>query len=327
MRIATFNLEDFPSDSPDAVSVEERIAALRPQMLRLDADVLCLQEVNADRLRPGLARGFHALDRLFEGTPYASYSWTATTIGSPPEFADKHNLVTLSRRPIRFTEQVRNSIIPEQRHRFVTAGAGAETTVGWDRPALYSVIDLGGDRRLHLVNLHLRAPLAVPIEGQKLRPFVWKSVGGWAEGFYLAGLRRSGQALEVRLLVERILVDERDALIAVCGDFNADVDEVPVRILRADREDTGNGALAAHMLVPVDRSLPKSRRFSVLHAGRQLMLDHVLASRALLALSRDVEVHNEALGDELVAFATGARGPDSFHAPVVAEFDLGGGRA
>ena len=323
MRIATFNLEDFPSDRPGAVSLDDRIAALRPQILRLDADILCLQEVNAKRLAPGLARGFHALDRLLEATPYAGYSWTATTAGDPPEFADKHNLVTLSRWPIRLSETVRNAILPEPRHRGVVTGD--DVAVGWDRPVLYTVIDFGGDRPLHLVNLHLRAPLAVPVEGEKIRPFVWKSVGGWAEGFYLAGLKRSGQALEVRLLVERILADERDALVAVCGDFNADVDEVPVRILRADREDTGNGALSGHVLVPVDRSLPDSQRFSVLHAGRRLMLDHLLASRALLALSREVEVHNEALGDELVAYATGTRTPESFHAPMVAEFDLGGG--
>lgn len=326
MRIATFNLEDFPSDRPDAVTLDERIAALRPQLLRLEADILCLQEVNAGRLNPSVSRGFHALDRLLAGTPYAAYSWTATTTGDPPEFADKHNLVTLSRWPIRFNEQVRNTIVPELRYPAIAAdGASrADTAVGWDRPALHSMIEIDGDRPLHLINLHLRAPLAVPVEGQKLQPFVWRSIGGWAEGFFLAGLKRSGQALEVRLLVERILADDRDALIAVCGDFNADADEVPVRILRGDQEDTGNGALAGHVLVPVDRSLPDSQRFSVLHAGRRLMLDHVLASRALLALSRHVEVHNEALGDELVAFATRARSADSFHAPLVATFELAG---
>lgn len=324
MRIATFNLEDFPSDAPGAASLHERIAILQPQIARLDADILCLQEVNASRLKAAIPRGFHALDRLLEGTPYAKYSWTATTAGSPPEFSDKHNLVTLSRWPIRYTEQVRNTIVPEARHRPIAAGgkSGAEMAVGWDRPALYCVIEIDGGKSLHLINLHLRAPLAVPIEGQKLRPFVWKSVGGWAEGFYLAGLKRSGQALEVRLLVERIFADENDALIAVCGDFNADADDVPLKILRGDQEDTGNGDLAGHMLVPVDSSLPKSRRFSVLHAGRRLMPDHLLASRALLAASRDVEVHNETLGDEVIAYATGASSPDSFHAPVVATFDL-----
>src|SRR5690606_1508759 len=270
MRVATFNLEDFPSDRPGGSSVEQRIAALRPMMLRLDADILCLQEVNAQRPEPGLARGFHALRRLFEGTRYAAHSWTATTVGNPPEFGDKHNLVTLSRWPIRLTEQIRHTLVPEPRHRVISGeSAGTEAALAWDRPALYSMIDIGGGRRLHVVNLHLRAPLAVPIEGQKLAALAWRSVGGWAEGFYLAGVKRSGQALEIRLLVERILADEREALIAVCGDFNAEVDEVPLRILCADLDATGNGALAGHALVPVDKSLPRSRRFSVLHGGRR----------------------------------------------------------
>ena len=42
LRIATFNLENLGAreDAP----LEGRIEKLRPQLLRLDADVLCLQE-------------------------------------------------------------------------------------------------------------------------------------------------------------------------------------------------------------------------------------------------------------------------------------------
>jgi exonuclease III len=52
------------------------------------------------------------------------------------------------------------------------------------------------------------------------------------------------------------------------------------------------------------------------------MLDHVLVSRPLLAWYDHAEIHNEALEDELVAFATVSRSPESYHAPVVAEFEL-----
>jgi exonuclease III len=47
------------------------------------------------------------------------------------------------------------------------------------------------------------------------------------------------------------------------------------------------------------------------------MLDHLLVSRALLAGYRHVEIYNEDLADELTD-----RGPDSHHAPLVAEFEL-----
>lgn len=323
MRIASFNLEDFPSDRPGDIPMEERIAALKPQIERLDADILCLQEVNADRLVPGVGRGFHGLTRLFEGTRHAACAWTASTVGNRHVFADKHNLVIVSSRPIRYSESIQNSLVPAPRHRAVAApGGGGDIAVGWDRPILHAIVDLADGRALHVINIHLRAPLATPVEGQKSGPFSWKNAAGWAEGFYLSALKRCGQALEVRLLVDRILDDEPEALIAVCGDFNAEEAETPVRIIRADQEDTGNGDLADRVLVPVDRGLPESRRFSVLHGGRRLLLDHILVSRALLGASREVEVHNEALGDELVAYATGARSPDSFHAPIVAAFDL-----
>jgi hypothetical protein len=50
------------------------------------------------------------------------------------------------------------------------------------------------------------------------------------------------------------------------------------------------------------------------------MLDHLLVSRPLLAWYRGVEIHNEALGDELVTSHAVRGSPESFHAPVVAEF-------
>jgi hypothetical protein len=47
-----------------------------------------------------------------------------------------------------------------------------------------------------------------------------------------------------------------------------------------------------------------------------------LASRALFANFVGVEIHNEMLEDELVAYGRIDRPPDSLHAPVVASFDL-----
>ena len=58
--------------------------------------------------------------------------------------------------------------------------------------------------------------------------------------------------------------------------------------------------------------------------GLSLMLDHLLVSRALLAHYRGIEVHNEALGDELVAYTLVDAAPDSYHAPVAAEFEIDG---
>jgi hypothetical protein len=126
--------------------------------------------------------------------------------------------------------------------------------------------------------------------------------------------------------VESIFDAEPEALVAVCGDFNAGEHEAPARMIRGDEEDTGNGHLASRMLVPVERSLPESRRHTVIHHGRPVMLDHILVSRPLLGWYVGSEIHNEALGDEATSPAAVWGAPDSWHAPMVAEFAVPKGR-
>jgi hypothetical protein len=46
LRIATFNLENFDNKSGQKPSLDERIAVMRPQLLRLNADIICFEEVN-----------------------------------------------------------------------------------------------------------------------------------------------------------------------------------------------------------------------------------------------------------------------------------------
>jgi endonuclease/exonuclease/phosphatase family metal-dependent hydrolase len=325
LRIATFNLESL-DDRPDAEPpLAERVRVLRPLLRRLDADVLCLQEVNAQETAKRRPRQFAALDVLLQGTPYATYHRAASTgPGGGP--VDVHNLVTLSRWPIAEQRQIRNDLVGAPRYRLVTASpaADAEQEVTWDRPLLYTAIALPDGRRLHVLNLHLRAPLAAFVPGQKLAPFVWKSVAGWAEGYYLAAMKRTGQAVEARLFVDRLFDADPDALIAVAGDLNAEARETPVRALYGDPEDTGNEALAERALTPIETAIPKDRRFSVLHHGLKLMLDHLMVSARLKAAHRAVDIFNDALPDEYLAWVNGERIAGSFHAPVVADFDLAG---
>ena len=44
LRIATFNLENLDDKPRQQPTLDERIAVMRPQLLRLQADMLCLQE-------------------------------------------------------------------------------------------------------------------------------------------------------------------------------------------------------------------------------------------------------------------------------------------
>jgi len=325
LRIATFNLESL-DDRPDLTPpLAARIAVLRPQILGLEADILCLQEVNGQKPAGGGPRALLALERLLEATPYAAFHRVSSTRVAGPAAAPGaargvdavHNLVILSRYPIQAATELRHTLIEPPLYRPATAvpPGDAPEAVTWDRPILGVSIRLPGGRLLHVANLHLRAPLAAPIAGQKADAATWRSVSGWAEGFFLATVKRAGQALEARLWIDRLFDAEPRALVAVCGDFNAEERQSPLRMIRGDPGDTGNPDLDARALVPLERGVPESRRFSVVHGGFRQMLDHMFVSRALHACYRDVTVYNEGLRDE----ATDT-GPRSHHAPLAAVF-------
>lgn len=324
LRIATFNLENF-DDQPGATpTLAERINVMRPQLLRLRADVLCLQEVHGQET-PGQPRALHALSALIADTPYATYQMSFTKTLQNGEAYDQRNLVVLSRFPVLAVQQIKHDLTPKPLYRSVTAQPPEEQAreVSWERPIFYVQLDLGENRRLHVVNLHLKSKIPSDIPGQKIDQYKWRSVAGWAEGYFLASMRRVGQALETRLLIDRIFDHDPGALIAVCGDFNANGDEVPVSAIRGRVEDTGNPDLNLRVLVPCERSVPESARYSLLYLGKGEMLDHVIVSRSLLSYYHATEIHNEALPDESGAFRTDVLFPESDHAPVVAEFVMG----
>jgi endonuclease/exonuclease/phosphatase family metal-dependent hydrolase len=324
MRLATFNLESLDLEPKAQVALETRTAVLRPALERVAADILCLQEVNGQHLPGQAERQLVALERLLEGTPYQHYV-RATTMGPGGRgVADVHNLVTLSRFPIVEQREVRHELVPPPLHAGLTAqpGCGEQTPVRFDRPLLLTEIALADGGTLAVINVHLRAPLASPVAGQKTGPFAWRSTGGWAEGFFLSALKREAQALELRLLVEQLLAQDPAKLIAVAGDFNAEDYGPTLRLAIAAEEDIGDSGLAAHSLVVLDRAIAADRRWSVLHHGRAQMLDHILASRALYGHFRRIEVHNEGLGDEALGYGKAIHSAASYHAPVVAEFEM-----
>lgn len=325
LRIATFNVENLTDAADAEAPLTARVDILKPQFARMAADIVCLQEVDARRPAGEKQRALTALDTLLQDTKYADFHTASTVDPNSGAPRDKHNLVILSRWPIHEIKQYANDLVAAPTYHATTSKPPTSEAMPilWDRPVLHVVIELPGGRLIHVLNVHLRAPLAAYIEGQKAGPFVWNSVGGWAEGFFLASVKRSGQALEARLAIERVFDHDPASLIVVAGDFNAEEHEAPLRILTGDVEDTGNGRLARRSLALVEHTLPESRRYTVIHRGHRLMLDHLIVSRSLMAAYRGMEIHNEVLGDELVAYTLIEAAPDSYHAPVVATFELG----
>ncbi len=315
MRLATFNLESLDFAPSDPLWFEARAAVLRPILAALEADVLCLQEVNGQHVPGAATRSLLALQRLMEGSACAGFHMVHSSRPGGAGPADVHNLAILSRWPITSHGQIHHNLVPAAQ--WPPLHGGAPLPLTFDRPLLHARIDPPGEAPLHLINLHLRAPRAAFLPGGRDEGR-WRSLSHWAEAYYLAGWKRQGQALEARLFVEALFDAEPQARIAVCGDLNAEAHEAPTRILQALPEDMETEAFAARALTPLERLAPPQARYTVLHDGRPVLLDHILASQTLAAACKEVRILNAGLADE-----AHVRGPvkGSLHAPVLAIFD------
>lgn len=323
LRIATFNAENLDNIPGQSPSLSERIAVMRPQLERMRADIICFQEIHGQE-HDNQPRDLSALEELISNTPYEGYHM-AYTRKDNNEAYNKRNLVILSRFSITESQKIKHDFTPKPRYRLATAIPTEQNAkdYSWERPIFYTKIDLGTYGILHLINLHLKSKIACRIDSQMENQYTWKSGAGWAEGYFLASMKRVGQALETRLLIDNIFNSEgNDSLIAACGDFNANMDSVPVYAIRGKVEDTNNPALTKQVMIPCELTIPESSRYSLLHLGKGEMLDHIIVSRSLLKYYRGAEIHNEVVPDESAAYRTDKKFPESDHAPVIAEFVL-----
>ena len=323
VRIATFNLENFDETAPDEwPSLAERIELMRPQIVRLRANIACFQEVNGQE-RPNQSRSLLALAELLAGTNLAGAELVSTRTENDDVY-DERNLVVATTFPVLGVEQLRNDLVDPLLYRRLTAKPpdAAAVAIDIERPIVHVQLDLTNGTRLHVINVHLKSKIPTNIPGQKIDAYTWRSADGWAEGSFISSMKRMSQALEARRLVDQIFDADPNAKIVVAGDFNAAPDEVPVMAIRGDPENTGNPDLVARVLVPIEQTIPAPARYTLFHQGRGEMLDHMLVTRNLLAHYRGSEIHNEILHDESAAFAIDRKYPESDHAPVVATFDF-----
>ncbi|WP_339719194.1 endonuclease/exonuclease/phosphatase family protein [uncultured Paraglaciecola sp.] len=324
-KIATFNIENLDITSSDySPTLEKRIPTLRGMLNRLDADILCLQEVHGQELSAHTAnnpkRELSALHSVISETQYANY-FVVHTVTSDEEAYDKRNLVILSRWPINLSQQYKHHHLDKLEYRKATA-LPVETAkeISWERPILYAQVQVPDIGLVHVVNLHLKSRISSSVKGQKVNNYTWKSAAGWAEGYFLSSIKRVGQALETRILVDEIFRQESNAKIIVCGDFNAQPGEVPVEAICGRVENTGNPDLRDTVLLPCSSAIAESIKFSHLHHGKGNLLDHMLISQSMYHLFVKADIFNENLHDESLPFASDSKFPESDHAPFLATF-------
>ena len=322
MKIASFNVENLDVAEDDRnPSLDKRIPTLRGILNRLDADILCLQEVHGQEpADPAIERDLSALEEVLKETKYDGYNkeYTKTRKGFP---YDKRNLVVLTHYPIISMKQYNCDLIDNLEYRKVTAipEEVAANKIKWERPILHVVIEHPIKGNIHIINIHLKSMLSTNISGQH-EGYSWNSAAGWAEGYFLSSMKRVGQALETRILIDKILDEDINAQIIVCGDFNSEPGHVPVEAILGSSENTNNPKLKERVLIPCSRGIPSSVAFSHIHHGHGNLLDHMLISQSILPAFSNARIFNENLHDESLPFMFDDKYPESDHAPFLSEF-------
>lgn len=316
-RIGTFNFDNL--DNKDTAEFNRRKPVLRSMLERMNAELLFLQEVHS----------IDALKELIKDTRYAKenfnidYTRTKTSGRTKPYV--KRNLVILSKYPIQNLKHYHHDLVDNPKWKIMTRNPPAtKDTVTWERPILSCEIKIGTNKIIHAINLHLKSKIPVKIPGQQhpTKYWEWNTIYGWAEGFFISTIKRVGQALETRMLVDDIFKATAEASIVVAGDFNAEIGSIPFRTIVGSMREVSNSALGPFIMVPCEYNIPSDQRYSLLHHGKGNMFDHIVASKSLYPYWRGTEIFNELIPDKSIAYSYAEYYPESDHAPVIAEFEL-----
>jgi len=216
LRLATYNVEnlfddkDDPENSidQDEMTSEDRLRSIAAMIRKLDADVLCLQEVESKECLAWFR------DKYLDGLGYEYIASEDTKYSRGIEQS------VLSRVPIRsakvFTgEELVISDMEDKRSKPAAERLGGE----WSPPGKSPVRNFQ------------RSPLQVELatkDGYELTVFVVHFKAGGKD----FGQQRELEALQTEEFVADILRRNPDANVAVLGDFNATPNDMPTKVLR-----------------------------------------------------------------------------------------------
>jgi endonuclease/exonuclease/phosphatase family metal-dependent hydrolase len=181
------------------------------------------------------------------------------------------------------------------------------------RGVVHARVEAQGVGPVDVLVAHFKSPLPVRLRdasGSEVEP---RSSRESAEGTLRSFVWRAAEALHVRGIVDDLLAALPGAFVAVVGDLNDVPGSGVVRALQGE----GDGAL-----LECAARMPPERRFSAIHAGARIQIDHVLASQPLYARLTAARFVNATLREHVVP-TSGEEPPtvDSDHAPLVVRFE------
>lgn len=295
LTLATFNVKDLLEPR-----VEAKLDWLAGRIAQCDADVIGLQEIGPPALLQGV------IDRLPDRGGYGD-----PLVGT----ADARGIrcALLSRLPLLHAHVHTTDALP-----FPVFRTGDPPPFGARIPLrrgiVHARVDAAGVGLVDVLVAHFKSSRPVPLRDAAGAEVAATRPHGRAEGTVRGMAWRAAEALFVRRLVDDVQSTRGgDAMVAVVGDLN-DVPESPVlRVARGE----GPGEL-----LDCATRVDARARFSNLHDGRRIQIDHVLASAPLYArltearfLNADLRMH-----DPLPPSGVAVPTIDSDHAPLVTRF-------
>lgn len=311
--VGTWNLENlFRPGSEfgprDESAYEAKLAALAGVIDRLAPDVLAVQEVGDPDALADLA-----------GRLDGDWETETSTV-----FEDDHpiRVGVLSQLPLGDVDQISRFPAPLAP---VQIDDDGNTIDAMGRGAL-RVRVTSGAQQLDVVTCHLKSKL-LSFPGGRFQPH---DEGERARFAAYALDRRAAEAVTVRAYADRLLDGHGDErAVIVLGDLNDEPLAATTQILLGppgseidtagfDRPDQGD----PWRLWNLAPRIPAERRFTRVFRGRPELIDHILASHALVTPLPGVDTGEVRL-PSITEVATARRDePASDHAPVLASFDL-----
>jgi endonuclease/exonuclease/phosphatase family metal-dependent hydrolase len=327
-KVMTWNVENLFSVGNEfgpktTEEYTQKLKSLANVILTLDPHILAVQEI-------GDLQAFTELVALLEGRyPHTQASTSPDSRGIRVGFLSK--LVI---------EEHEELVDFPQGSLIAVVGQDAEgnsteiTRLG--RGALHILVRLRQDIPIHLINTHLKSKL-LTFPSTKNRPrFTPKDENERTRVAGLALLRRTAEAVALRVKANDLLENNAEQGLIVLGDMNDVPSAATTQILQGppgseigvegfNRADKGDDTRLFN-LAPL---IPEQRQYSRIYQGRKELIDHIFVSQELLPGQPrklpQVDSHVDVV-DALPSVSSDPslrRGkPGSDHAPVTAIFDL-----
>ncbi len=321
-KVMTWNLENLfqPSQSnPEtAQEYQEKLTTLAQVILDLKSDIIGVQEV-------GNPSAFDDLLAKLDGQyPHHQLSTEPDTRGIRVGF--------LSKLPIESSEEIVDfpceglASVPG-----IDNNGNPSKVTRLSRGALRITVTISSGLKVNLITTHWKSKLLTFAGGR----FTTSNEDERARVAGIALLRRTAEAVAIRVKASELLVGNKDQGLIVLGDLNDVTEAATTQILQGprgselgtkgfERPDKGDDARLFN-LAPL---MPAERRFSRVFQGNGELIDHIFVSEELLpGQPRQrpvVDSHIDALGSlpSISELPSERRGkPGSDHAPVTATFD------